>query len=83
MDVTLTEALTVYGPLGLWAGAATYAAVKLFRELRAAEDRHRIEMRALIDREIERSKTIVEQFHSVVDKLREVFDRLERRVRRD
>jgi hypothetical protein len=82
MEVTLTEVLTVYGPLGILSLLTTVAAIKLYRDKNAAEERHRDEMTTMVAREIERSTTIVDRYHAFAEKLHDVADRLERRMDR-
>jgi hypothetical protein len=80
MEVTLTEVLTLYGPLGLLSAVGMLAAVYLYRDKKAAETRHREEMNAMVAREIERSTTIIDRYHAFADKLHILVDRLERRI---
>jgi len=93
MEVTLLEALTVYGPLGILAGVGFFASLKMFRTLceeRTAKDRelqkvtieHRTEMQAMIDRYIRTTTSQVEQYHNLADKIGAVLESLTQRMRR-
>lgn len=93
MDVSLTEALTVYGPLGILALVSMLAAGHMFRVLIKEREKHnqqfealtkdhRAEMKAMLDRHIETTTTQITRYHDLADKLHAVIDSIARRIDR-
>lgn len=88
-----TSAFLNFGAIGLVAllcvSATVYMFLTLQRErnkytadLKASEDAHREEMKALVERYIAASNTHVKEYHALADKITAVLESLTRRVER-
>ncbi len=91
MEITIVEALTVYGPLGLLAavglGAAGYMFRALSRERTAHQDQlatlvtdHKAEMQTMVDRYIQTTTTQIEQYHNLAEKVHGMVESIARRL---
>ena len=76
------ENFTVYGPLGLLALAGGLAAVHMFRVLQEERKTHKVEMQAMVDRFIQTTTTMQQQYHSLAEKLQASLDSLGRFLER-
>jgi hypothetical protein len=93
MEITLTEVLTVYGPLGVLALVGLVSAGHMFRVLqreRSAWDAqattlnrdHKIEMQAMVERYITTTTMQIEQYHNLAEKLHNMIESIARRLDR-
>lgn len=93
MDITLGEALKIYGPLGALAFIGCAAAYVLFRTLMRTRDKHdadmkklqedhRKELQAMVERYIQTTTTQIEQYHNLADKLYGMIESIARRLDR-
>jgi hypothetical protein len=93
MEVTLTEVLTIYGPLGVLALVGLSAATHMFRVVQAERktsqeqlnkltSEHKAEMQAMVDRYIQTATTQIEQYHNLAEKLHGVVESIGRRLDR-
>lgn len=74
--------LTVYGPLGVLALAGGLAAVHMFRVLQEERKTHKAEMQAMVDRFIQTTTTMQQQYHSLAEKLQTSIDAIGRFMER-
>lgn len=77
----LFEALTVYGPLGLFALAASWSTVSLYRDRERERKRHREEMSALEDKYISKAEDWMTKYAEFSRVATQVVDAAMRRYR--
>lgn len=82
MEVSMSEALLSYGGLGILTLASMLAAIRLYRDKTKQDDRHRQEMKVMIDRYVEGHRTVSDRYHAFAEKVHELAVRLESKIDR-
>ena len=93
MEISLGEALSVYGPLGIMAFVGITAAIYMFRvlgrerkahteQLALVHKEHKAEMQAMVERYISTTTTQIEQYHNLAEKLQGMIESIARRLDR-